>query len=100
MFFVYILYSSSADKYYVGYSDAPARRLFEHNHNYRNTFTKKNGPWVLKAKFLVNDSRGDAMKMERYIKKQKSRNLIEQMIVDPQIFYQMAQLVRVPIHRD
>jgi putative endonuclease len=100
MFFIYILYSETADKYYVGYTNNPQRRLFEHNHNFRNTYTKKNGPWVLEAKFLVNNNRGDAMKLEKYIKKQKSRKVIERLINEPGFFESIAQLVRVPINRD
>jgi len=57
MFFIYILYSDTADKYYVGYSDNPQRRLYEHNNNFRNTYTKKNGTWVLKVQFLVNSQK-------------------------------------------
>ncbi|VAW29690.1 hypothetical protein MNBD_BACTEROID07-1829 [hydrothermal vent metagenome] len=100
MFFIYILYSDHADKYYVGYSNNPERRLSQHNNTSRNTFTKKNGPWVLKATFPVNNNRSDAMKMERYIKKQKSRRLIKKIIDEPDYFYWLAQLVRVPTCRD
>ena len=31
VFYIYILYSESAGIYYVGYTDNPDRRLFEHN---------------------------------------------------------------------
>jgi len=31
MFFIYIIYSPSADKYYIGHSDDPIRRLVNHN---------------------------------------------------------------------
>jgi putative endonuclease len=100
MFFIYILYSPSADKYYVGQTNDPNRRLFEHNNNPRNTFTRKFAPWTLKAYFKVNDNRGDAMKLEKYIKKQKSRHFIKKLINIPGFFEEIAQLVRVPIHRD
>jgi putative endonuclease len=100
MFFVYILYSPSADKFYVGHTNDPQRRRLEHNNNPRNTFTHKFAPWILKAYFEVNDNRGDAMKMEKYIKKQKSRHFIEQLISEPGFFEKIAQLVRVPILRD
>lgn len=36
------------------------------------TYTHKFRPWVLKKSFKVNDNRGDVIKIERYIKKQKS----------------------------
>ncbi|MEP2668103.1 MAG: GIY-YIG nuclease family protein [Cyclobacteriaceae bacterium] len=31
MYFIYILYSTGYDKFYVGYSNDPFRRLMEHN---------------------------------------------------------------------
>ncbi|HCA83611.1 MAG TPA: hypothetical protein DEP18_07465 [Flavobacteriales bacterium] len=41
MFYLYILYSASADKYYVGYTGYPWRRVQEHNENDGSTFTGK-----------------------------------------------------------
>ncbi|AZA72389.1 MULTISPECIES: GIY-YIG nuclease family protein [Chryseobacterium] len=31
MFYIYILFSESADKYYIGYSQFPNERLLKHN---------------------------------------------------------------------
>ena len=80
MFSIYFLYSKNSDKYYVGYSDNPDRRLIEHNTKDFNTFTKKHRPWDLAYHFPVSEIRGDAMKIEKFIKKQKSRKLIEGII--------------------
>ena len=80
MFFVYILYSTSANKYYVGHTNDVPRRLEEHNDTSENSFTSKHRPWVLKASFEVTDDRGTALKVERFIKKQKSRWFIEELI--------------------
>ncbi|RYE30299.1 MAG: GIY-YIG nuclease family protein, partial [Sphingobacteriales bacterium] len=41
MFYIYILYSPSADKFYVGYSTDPIRRLVEHNSTPHDTYTSK-----------------------------------------------------------
>jgi predicted GIY-YIG superfamily endonuclease len=30
MFYIYIIYSESADKYYIGHTNEPVRRLSEH----------------------------------------------------------------------
>ena len=100
MFYVYILFSESFDKYYVGHSNDYLRRLNEHNSNIRMTFTHKYKPWKLKAFFKVNENRGDAMKIEKYIKRQKSRKVIIRLINDPEYFNEIAQLVGVPICRD
>ena len=64
----------------MGYTNNPERRLIEHNTKDFNTFTKKHRPWELAHSFLVSDNRGDAVKIERFIKKQKSRKLIQQII--------------------
>jgi len=80
MFYIYFLYSTSSDKYYVGYSDDLNRRLIEHNTSDFISFTKKHRPWSLVYSFPVSDKRGEAMKIERFIKKQKSKKLIERII--------------------
>ncbi|MBK8875501.1 MAG: GIY-YIG nuclease family protein [Bacteroidetes bacterium] len=41
MFFVYINYSTSFNKYYIGHSDDPSRRLLEHNDPKYNKYTSK-----------------------------------------------------------
>ena len=69
MFYIYILYSESADIYYIGHTDDPERRLEEHNTVIKNSFTLKFRPWILKAYFEVSESRGEARKVEHYLKK-------------------------------
>ncbi len=102
MYFIYILYSESADKFYVGYTSNIALRLHQHNEQENfNTFTSKHRPWVLKALFNCGKEEKSAIKIEKYIKKQHSRNLILKLI-DP-LFEpngNLAQLVRVPQVRD
>ena len=80
MFYVYILYSARAQKYYVGYSDDVARRLSEHNEISDHSFTSKYRPWTLKALFEVGPDRGVAMRVEKHIKQQKSCQYIEAII--------------------
>ena len=97
MYYIYILYSEKAKLYYVGYSSDPVRRLIEHNSTPFNTFTAKHRPWLLKASFECSTSESDAIKVERFIKKQKSRRLIEQ-LCDKNFTPTglLAPLVRVP----
>ena len=100
MYYIYILYSGSSDKYYVGYTDDPARRVIEHNTKPFNTYTSKHRPWELVASFWAGATRGEAIRVERYIKRQKSRAFLQKLIAyqdDPE---QIAQLVRVPTCRD
>jgi putative endonuclease len=101
MYYIYILYSDSSGNYYCGYSNDPIRRLEEHNHTSFNTFTAKYRPWCLKAYFACSTSAAEAIRVERFIKKQKSSKLLEKLI-DPSFIPtgQLAQLVRVPDVRD
>ena len=94
-YYIYILYSNSIDRFYVGYSSNPWLRLEQHLSNSTDKYTGKAKDWTLKAVFEVSKSAGDAMKIERFIKKQKSRKLILQ-LCDPEFIPTgvLAQLVR------
>ncbi len=81
MFYIYIIYSETAGKYYIGHTDNIVRRLAEHNNPQVNSkFTAKYTPWVLALSFPVAENRGDALKVEKFIKRQKSRNFIRKLI--------------------
>ena len=102
MFYFYILFSNTYDKFYTGYTSDYRQRIVQHNtQGFHNTFTSKYRPWELAAVFEVGDDEGMAMKLEKFIKKQKSRKLIEQLI-NPYFIPDgvLAQLVRVPHMRD
>ncbi len=77
-FFVYIIYSSQLDKYYVGYTADLSKRINEHNSGISN-FTDKASDWVLKY-YESQESRLSAMKREKEIKLKKSRKYIEWLI--------------------
>ncbi len=101
MFYLYILYSESFDKYYVGYTKDITRRLEEHNNIKFNTFTHKYRPWKLSALFAISENKREAIKLERFIKNQKSRELIQKLIDSSfKPTGKLAQLVRVPYVRD
>jgi putative endonuclease len=76
MFKVYILYSGSLDKYYVGFTgDELSSRLQKHNSNHKG-FTGGKGDWEVKyhKEYIT---KADASKREREIKGWKSRKMIE-----------------------
>ena len=101
MFYIYIIYAHNFDKFYVGSSRDPWNRLIKHNSSPFNTFTSKYRPWVLKAVFEVGANRGEAMRIERFIKKQKSRKLLLKLIKPTfKPSGTLAQLVRVPHMRN
>lgn len=100
MFYLYILYSASSDKYYVGYSEDVERRLYEHNNSERMTYTSKHRPWVLQKQIELGADRGLAMRLEKAVKKTKSRIVLAKIISGISNLEELAQLVRVPMHRD
>jgi putative endonuclease len=83
MFYIYILYSKSSDKYYIGSTPDVNRRLEEHNNpSVFNKYTAKHIPWEPKVSFRCSDSRGDGLFIERFIKNQKSRAFLEKLIAE------------------
>jgi putative endonuclease len=75
MFYVYILKSSLKDRYYIGYSELPDRRLAEHNSG-KVKSTRNYRPWV---KVYVEEHETEllAIRREREIKSKKSRVYID-----------------------
>lgn len=73
---VYILYSASKDRYYIGHTEEVQKRIAEHR-------MRKNlgaEDWVLK--YLEHfETRSEAMKRELEIKNKKRRSYIEALIV-------------------
>ena len=77
--FVYILYSVSLDKFYIGStSNTLEERIRKHNSNHSG-FTGKSNDWKLVYKESFSDKLM-AMKRERELKAWKSRKRIELLI--------------------
>ncbi len=75
----YILFSESLNKFYIGYtSDELSIRLKKHLANHTG-YTAKAKDWKV-VYFELFDTKEQAMSRERFIKKQKSRKYIEQLI--------------------
>jgi putative endonuclease len=68
------------DKYYIGQTSDIKKRLEEHNINSKESFTSKYRPWELKIAIEAGETRSEAMLLERFIKKKKSRKFIEYLI--------------------
>ena len=78
MYSVYILYSKSFDRYYVGYTNNIERRVAEHNRK-KGKFTDKGIPW--KLVFFENfQTKKEAIDREKYIKRRKSKIFIAELI--------------------
>ena len=78
MFVVYILYSKSKDRYYVGHAENLSVRLDYHNSG-RVKSTKNYRPWVC-LYFEQFGSKLEANRRELEIKRKKSRKYIEFLI--------------------
>ena len=78
MFVTYILYSVTLDVYYVGSTGNLDDRLKRHNSG-RSTFTKPGVPWKLVYQ-KEYETKMEANRAELYIKSQKSRRYIENLI--------------------
>ena len=77
MHFVYIIYSSTFDKFYKGYSLDPYQRLLQHN-NQESRYTRQFTPWELV--FIQSyDTKTEALKREIALKKY-SKSQIQELI--------------------
>ncbi len=75
MFYCYIIYSDSRDRYYVGHTNDLNNRVLHHRR-------RKNlgaADWLIVYTECF-DSRGEAMKREAEIKLKKSRSFIQSLI--------------------
>ena len=78
MHYLYILYSEKIDQYYTGETKDVRQRLKKHNRGH-SIATKKGVPWVLK-KMIEFETRTEAIKAENWLKRMKSRRVIEKVI--------------------
>jgi len=78
MYTLYILYSESFDRFYVGYTNDLDRRISEHNRK-KGKFTDAGIPWKLVYSELYTNKK-DAMQRERLIKSRKSKSFIKELI--------------------
>ena len=85
MHYLYIIYSRSIDKYYVGETPDIKNRVEQHNkHYFKKGFTKSAEDWeiVLSKKCT---SKNDAVYIEKFIKRMKSRKFIEKILKNDSI---------------
>jgi len=77
-YFLYILKSETADKYYTGISQNPVKRLEYHN-TFEKGFTSRYRPW--KIVFIKEYfSKEEAMMIEKRIKGWKNKSMIQKII--------------------
>ncbi len=64
MFYVYILFNKSSDRYYIGQTNNLDSRILRHNQGYVKS-TKHGKPWEL-VYFETHESRKESMNREAY----------------------------------
>jgi len=85
MHYLYILYSNSSQKFYIGETNDINERMLKHNnHSYTNSFTKIANDWEIVLSFICDD-RDEALYLEKFIKKMKSKIFNNKIIADPSI---------------
>ena len=84
MHFLYILYSKKLDRYYVGEtSDVEFRLQLHLKKSFSKSFTSKSNDWEIVLVYEAN-SKENAVYLERFIKRMKSRKFIEKIIENPE----------------
>jgi len=79
MYVVYVLYSSSFDKTYIGYSSDLIDRFKSHNYLATKGYTIKYRPWeVIHVEFF--EIKSDALKREKQLKTSRGRSFIKMLI--------------------
>jgi putative endonuclease len=79
-FKVYILWSESLQKFYVGRTNDIDDRLHRHNSGYQK-FTSKGRPWILVSTFDCKD-RAEAFNLENKVKKRGIKRFLEDNKID------------------
>ena len=77
-YYVYILYSEIANRYYIGSTSNTEERI--HRHNAGATPSTKNGRLWKIAYTEICESKTEALKREIYLKRMKSRVYLENLI--------------------
>ena len=97
--FCYIIYSSKLDKYYTGSCANSDLRLKAHNSKkYAASFTSKSDDW---KRFVVIQTQTNkhALRLERKIKRMKSRVFIENLKKYPELIDKIKQQTNIWLPR-
>ena len=93
-YFVYILYSAKLDRYYIGRSTDPEKRLEFHNNPIEaRKFTARGIPWKMMFSYQC-ESFEESVKLERYLKKLKSRQALQMLIENPSKIHEIIEEIR------
>ena len=79
MFTVYVLYSSSFNKIYIGFTSNLEARILSHNHLANKGYTLKFRPWEI-IYTEIFETKSEAMKREKELKSANGRKFIWSLI--------------------
>ena len=79
MWYVYVLYSVSGGKTYVGFTNDVQRRLFEHNVSESKGFTLRYRPWTL-IRSESYPTQTEARSREKFLKTGRGRDEIKKYV--------------------
>jgi len=74
MYVVYVLYSPTINKFYIGSTSDLEKRMYYHN-NGKSPYTRHKGPWFLMYQETY-ETRNEAIRRERELKNWKSSTRI------------------------
>ena len=89
-FSVYILYSQSLDKFYIGYTSDFSARFDFHNSLQNNIWTKNGKPWAVHL-LIEKLGKSQALKIEKHLKNMKSRNYLIDLKLNPSAIAELKQ---------
>ena len=78
MYFTYIIYSATINRYYVGFTNNLSERLKRHNAKHKG-FSNQASDWMV-IYYESFNSKAMAMAREKQIKSWKSRQKIEELV--------------------
>ncbi|MEO0038311.1 MAG: hypothetical protein RIQ59_1522 [Bacteroidota bacterium] len=77
-FFVYILFSNTKDKFYIGFTSDIEERIIRHNQKSKG-FTGNNNDWEIVYSEIFSE-KSEALAREKQIKSWKSKIKIQELI--------------------
>jgi len=79
-YYTYIIQSLRDGSFYIGYSSDLEKRILFHN-NKLSKYTSTRTPWKL-VYFVEFENKSDAIKREKFLKKQRNREFNKKLIKD------------------
>ena len=92
-FLVYIIYSKSLNKFYIGYTADFEARLIFHNSAQNKIWTQKGQPWIV-HQLIDQLDKAQALRIEKHLKKMKSRKYLIELKANPLTIVDLKQRFR------